>query len=396
MSKSKIIVKNLSKEFKLPHERHTSLKSTILNLNKRSYETFKVLNDISFEVEDGEFFGVLGKNGSGKSTLLKLLASIYTPTKGVITVNGNLTPFIELGVGFNPELTGRENVYLNGAILGLTQKEIENKYDEIVEFAELERFMDQKLKNYSSGMQVRLAFSIAIQAHNSILLIDEVLAVGDMAFQKKCIDFFVKLKKDKTKTVVFISHDMGAVRRFCDHAVMIDNGRIIASGDTQKVVDKYIEMNIQKVDSSSPFGAGKVKSVNKKSCEIDSVIVKEVSITNEYTVIVKIKANKDISNLVPGVTIRNQFGIMVSANNTKWQGINTPSLKKSQYMMCEFKFNNYLEKGHYLVSVNIVDGEDMETFIDWKNDIVTFTIDRPYPTGGIIFTNPGIDVKITI
>lgn len=397
MPEPMIIVKNLSKEFKLPHERHSSLKSTVLNLKKRSFETFKVLDNISFEVMEGEFFGVLGKNGSGKSTLLKLLADIYTPSGGVAEVKGSLTPFIELGVGFNPELTGRENVFLNGAILGLSQKEIERKYEEIVEFAELERFMDQKLKNYSSGMQVRLAFSIAIQAHNSILLIDEVLAVGDMAFQKKCIDFFVKLKKDRLKTVVFISHDMGTVRRFCDRAVMIDEGKIIASGDTQKVIDKYIDMNVEKLDNASPFGAGKVKAAKRKPCVIEKVtVLNELNDSHrkEYTISVEIKAYQDIKNIVPGVTVRNQQGIMVTADNTKWPGGVVPSLKKGQRLVCKFKFSNYLEKGNYLVSANIVDGGDMVTFIDWKNDVATFSVDRPYITGGVLFANPEISYEV--
>src|SRR5687768_5291866 len=176
-----IKVNNLSKTFKLPHERQSSVKGLVLNVfsMNRSFETQRVLKGVSFEVQQGEFLGIVGRNGSGKSTLLRLLAGIYTPDEGSIQINGKLTPFIELGVGFNPELTGRENVYLNGALLGLTSKEIEQKYEEIVAFAELERFMDQKLKNYSSGMQVRLAFAIAIQSHNEILLIDEVLAVGD-------------------------------------------------------------------------------------------------------------------------------------------------------------------------------------------------------------------------
>lgn len=239
-----ILVEDVKKSFKLPHERNSSLKSTILNFNKRSYETFRVLNGVSFEIKKGEFFGIVGRNGSGKSTLLKMLAGIYKPTEGKITVNGTLTPFIELGVGFNPELTGRENVYLNGAILGLTEKEIAAKYDEIVAFAELERFMDQKLKNYSSGMQVRLAFSIAIQAHNDILLIDEVLAVGDANFQRKCYQTFKNIKKSG-KTVVFVTHDMGAVQDFCDRAIMIENSKIVAEGNPREVALRYEVANAE-------------------------------------------------------------------------------------------------------------------------------------------------------
>jgi ABC-2 type transport system ATP-binding protein len=231
-------VKGLSKDFVLPHERKNSIKELLLHFNKPSYEHQHALRDINFEVKRGEFFGIVGRNGSGKSTLLKLIGGIYQPTKGSVTVNGTLTPFIELGIGFNPELTGRENVYLNGAILGLTRKEVVAKYDEIVAFAEIERFMDQKLKNYSSGMQVRLAFSIAIQAHNDILLIDEVLAVGDANFQRKCFKFFNELKKSD-KTVILVTHDMGAVQKFCDRAMMIQDSRVIEVGDPRKIALRY-------------------------------------------------------------------------------------------------------------------------------------------------------------
>ena len=189
-----ILVENVSKSFKLPKDNHNGIKQLLINTitgrRKKGYEKQRVLKNVSFEIQKGEFYGIVGRNGSGKSTLLKLLAQIYTPEKGSVKVNGSLTPFIELGVGFNPELTGRENVYLNGALLGFSKSEVEAMYEDIVSFAELSRFMDQKLKNYSSGMQVRLAFSIAIRAKSDILLLDEVLAVGDEAFQQKCFEYF--------------------------------------------------------------------------------------------------------------------------------------------------------------------------------------------------------------
>lgn len=245
MSKKTVIsVKNLSKSFKLPHQKNSSLKGAFVNLNKgkRSFEKQQVLKNISFDVKDGEFLGIVGRNGSGKSTLLKLLAEIYVPDSGSVNVNGSLAPFIELGVGFNPELTGRENVYLNGSLLGFNRKQMDEMYDGIVEFAELERFMDQKLKNYSSGMQVRLAFSVAIKAHTEILLIDEVLAVGDANFQKKCFDVFYNFKKEG-RTVIFISHSMDSVRKFCDRAILIDAGEIKLDGETEVVAAEYDLLN---------------------------------------------------------------------------------------------------------------------------------------------------------
>jgi ABC-2 type transport system ATP-binding protein len=250
-------VDGISKTFKLPHERQTSVKGALINFHKhRSYEKQRVLKNVSFEVKKGEFFGIVGRNGSGKSTLLKILAGIYAPSKGGVKINGSLVPFIELGVGFNPELTGRENVFLNGALLGFNRRQMRAMYDEIVEFAELEKFMDQKLKNYSSGMQVRLAFSIAIQAHGDILLLDEVLAVGDALFQKKCFEYFAQLKQDK-KTVILVSHDTEALLRFCDRGVFISNGKIVKNDDIEKVVDVY---KLQLMDDDSKV---KDKNTNK-------------------------------------------------------------------------------------------------------------------------------------
>ena len=240
-------VQHVAKSFRLPTEQATGLKMAFLNWTKgvSGFTEHKVLRDISFEVKQGDFFGIVGRNGSGKSTLLKIISGIYVPDKGTVTVNGKLVSFIELGVGFNPELTGRENVYLNGALLGFTREEIDAMYDDIVDFAELGDFMDQKLKNYSSGMQVRLAFSVAIKAQGDILVLDEVLAVGDEAFQRKCDNFFTKVKKDSKKTVILVTHSMDAVKRYCNNAILIKDGMIIASGDKDKVADQYTLENIR-------------------------------------------------------------------------------------------------------------------------------------------------------
>lgn len=240
-----IVVNGVHKSFKLPHEQHSGIKQALVNISKRKkgFENQHVLKGISFEIKKGEFFGIVGRNGSGKSTLLKLLAGIYTPDKGHIQVNGSLTPFIELGVGFNPELTGRENVYMNGALLGFSNKEMTAMYGDIVAFAELEQFMDQKLKNYSSGMQVRLAFSIAIKAKSDILVLDEVLAVGDETFQRKCIAVFEQYKA-RNQTIILVTHDMGTVERFCDRAMLVKDGEIEAIGDPKKIATLYSEENL--------------------------------------------------------------------------------------------------------------------------------------------------------
>lgn len=254
MGKYSLEVKHVSKSFRLPTEQANGIKQAFVNWTKgiKGYKEQHVLKDISFKVEKGDFFGIVGRNGSGKSTLLKIISQIYTPEKGTVKVNGTLIPFIELGVGFNPELTGRENIYLNGALLGFSKDEVSAMYDEIVEFAELEEFMDQKLKNYSSGMQVRLAFSIAIKAQGDILVLDEVLAVGDEAFQRKCDDFFSKIKKDKTKTVILVTHSMSSVRRYCNKAIMINQGEVASLGSIDEVVEAYTQLNLEKLGKKEP------------------------------------------------------------------------------------------------------------------------------------------------
>jgi len=314
-----VVVDSVTKSFKIPLEGSTGLKQKIVNVfrNKKGYRQFTPLNDISFTVNKGDFFGIVGKNGSGKSTLLKTIAEIYSPDKGSVTVNGSLVPFIELGVGFNPELTGRENVYLNGALLGFSRKEVMALYDEIVEFAELEDFMEERLKNYSSGMQVRLAFSIAIKAEGDILLLDEVLAVGDAAFQQKCFNYFEQLRKDK-KTIIIVTHDMGAVKRFCNKALIIKNGVIEQIGNPQDIADLYTEDNIEVVGEGmqvQPETRLKL-SIPKKRYNADEKITAKI----EYSPI------KGVSTFVNVSIVRD--GNVVADLNTKHKDyLNNPNGK---------------------------------------------------------------------
>lgn len=237
-----ISVVNVHKSFKLPTERAWGLKQAIFNRLKgiKGFTEQQVLRGVSFDVKKGEFLGIVGRNGSGKSTLLKVISEIYYPEKGHVRINGVLVPFIELGVGFNPELTGRENVFLNGALLGFSNEQMKAMYDEIVDFAELRNFMDQKLKNFSSGMQVRLAFSIAIRAKADILVLDEVLAVGDAEFQQKCNDYFKSLHGNQT--VILVTHSMDNVTRFCDRAILLEQGKIACEGDPKKVAEAYKDL----------------------------------------------------------------------------------------------------------------------------------------------------------
>jgi len=260
MAELAVKIDHVSKYFRLPTEASTSLRTTLVNRFRgiKGYKEQHVLKDIDFEVEKGDFFGIVGRNGSGKSTLLKIISQIYVPEKGTVTVNGKLVSFIELGVGFNPELTGRENVYMNGAMLGFSTQEIDEMYDEIVDFAELHEFMNQKLKNYSSGMQVRLAFSVAIKARGDVLVLDEVLAVGDEAFQRKCNDYFLERKKSGLTTIL-VTHDMNAVKKYCNKAVLIEDGLIKVAGNVDKVANQYSLDNLKRLKATQEDSSEEVE-----------------------------------------------------------------------------------------------------------------------------------------
>lgn len=236
-----IIVDNISKKFRIPHEKKTTLFQNIVGIIKRQfdYEEFWALKDVSFEIEKGEAFGIIGKNGSGKSTLLKILAKVLYPDTGSVTMNGKTASFLELGIGFQPELTAKENVYIYASILGMSRKQVDKIYDDIFDFAELKRFENMKLKNFSSGMYMRLAFSTAIRAEPDTLLIDEVFAVGDEAFQSKCTAKINEFR-EQGKTIVFVSHALGLVKSLCQRSLLLNEGRIVSIGDTEEVISDYL------------------------------------------------------------------------------------------------------------------------------------------------------------
>ncbi len=322
-----IEVKSVSKTFRLPHQKQNSIKGLFVNMftNKRTYERQQVLRNISFEVQQGEFFGIVGRNGSGKSTLLKILAGIYEPNEGHVTVNGRLTPFIELGVGFNPNLTGRENVYLNGALLGFSRKEMDAMYDEIVDFAELHKFMDQKLKNYSSGMQVRLAFSIAIRSKSDILLIDEVLAVGDTSFQRKCYEIFTALKKEG-RTIVFVTHDMSAVERFCDKVLVVHKSRsegVHKPGEASAIYDKLNASNTAKAggeditEQPKRWGNGKVM-VDTITFRSDKKFLADntLNMGDPLSIDFTFKSEDKPEDIIIGLNITDMYGVNISGPNS--------------------------------------------------------------------------------
>lgn len=361
-----IKVDHVTKTFRLPHEKQASLKGALINVfrgGNRTYETQLALKDISFEIKKGEFFGIVGRNGSGKSTMLKLLAGIYAPTKGAIHIEGKLTPFIELGVGFNPELTGRENVYLNGALLGFNHKEMDAMYDDIVQFAEIEKFMDQKLKNYSSGMQVRLAFSIAIRAKSDILLIDEVLAVGDVTFQEKCFEVFRAIKKEG-RTVVFVSHDLAGLKEFCDRAVLIDLGRQVDIGETENIIMDYETLMAD--SKEAPVVAGKAERPGSGHYRVTDVKVldankkdsKSIKEGQQFTVDIAYKMHHPIDELVCGISIDDINGNSIIGPNTEEANFHLThdDLQKAKSIQAVFD-TNILAPGIYTVTVGLFDAK---------------------------------------
>ena len=401
-----VVVKDLYKSFRLPHEQSSGLKQSMLNIFKRSskrkrgYETQHVLNDVSFEIKKGEFFGIVGKNGSGKSTLLKLLAGIYAPDSGLVQVNGSLTPFIELGVGFNPELTGRENVYLNGALLGFSRDEMNEMYDDIISFAEIEKFMDQKLKNYSSGMQVRLAFSIAIRAKSDILLIDEVLAVGDAAFQAKCYDYFYELKKSDT-TVVFISHDRSSLERFCNRGVLIDNGKIIEAGKMDTVLDAYTEvvlgqMKPREVKETEKLQKRKVVTLKNIELQKEGKKVSNASFGDPLTIKVDLSFSEIIENPIVGLTVW-KAGVedraVYAANNLTEDKGELGTINAGSTISYTIDLPQYINDGEYKIEVGIAN-DSATSFYLQDRDALKFNIFGSHNPHAILATGANMSISI--
>jgi len=389
-----ISVNNVSKMFLLPHEKTTSIKSMFTNKfrHNKTVERQKALNNINFNIKEGEFFGIVGRNGSGKSTLLKILAGIYQPTKGSVQTKGKLVPFIELGVGFNPELTGRENVYLNGALLGFNRAKIDEMYDGIVEFSELERFMDQKLKNYSSGMQVRLAFAVATRAEADILLVDEVLAVGDADFQRKCFKHFKQLKKNK-KTVVFVSHDMSAIREYCDRAVLIEKSEIIKEGKVSDVASAYTKLFMSDGTESD------TKAINVKRWGDKDIVFKSVNLNKQtyrpqdthITLEMKYKVNNAANSPIFGFAIKNAGGTIIMGTNTRFKHIEVGSLDTKTEGVVRWNIPNILNDGEYTFDVAITHNDGISQY-DWWEDAVGLTVFREEHTPFMV--EPPVEITL--
>jgi lipopolysaccharide transport system ATP-binding protein len=376
-----IKIENLSKTFKIPHEKHTSLKSLFLNIfNKKGYTKLNALKGLNLEIRKGEFFGIIGDNGSGKSTLLKILAGIYQADEGKIKISGKISPFLELGVGFNPELTARDNIFLGGAILGLTRNEVANKFDKIVEFAGLEKFIDLKFKNFSSGMQVRLAFSLAINAQAEVLLMDEVLAVGDSNFQMKCLEEFNRYR-EQGKTVVLVSHDIASIQRYCDRAMLLENGKVKKIGQADAVCNEYVKQNVENTKKERAeliYSEGvSLDHANYKITKVDFLNEKGQSKSafktgDNISVRVYFDIKKKDQDINFGVAIYNQENLYCLGVNTINDGVDTKAYLRQGYLQIDYH-NMPLRTNRYYIKAGIF-GQNDQVIFDFLEKSQTFTV----------------------
>lgn len=379
-----IKVENLSKRYALGGTRHNSLRDVITGVFRRDSQTDEkkilwALRDVSFSVKDGETLGIIGNNGAGKSTLLKILSRITKPTGGEATIHGRVGSLLEVGTGFHNELTGRENVYLNGAILGMKRVEIQKRFDEIVAFAEVEKFLDTPIKFYSSGMFMRLAFAVAANLNPEILIVDEVLAVGDMAFQKKCLGKMQEVGQ-QGRTVLFVSHDMQAVTRLCQRIIWMQNGKVFQDGEAQRVIGDYL-------NAQSKTGAEKtwepaeapgneiVKLLRVRMCDTDNKTVSTVDIKEPVYVEITYEVLQDGKVLMPNFQLYNDRGTCVFVSQDLDEEWRHRSREKGVYVSCSQIPGNLLAEGTFFVSPAATTYEPMNVHFSERDAVVFFVND---------------------
>jgi ABC-type polysaccharide/polyol phosphate transport system ATPase subunit len=386
-----LAARGVHKRFRIPEERSHTLKERALHpLRRTRHAPLHALKDISFAVTPGEFFGIVGRNGSGKSTLLKCLAGIYRADQGKIWCNGRMSTFIELGVGFNPDLAAFDNVALNGIMLGLSPREARARYQRVIEFAELEEFQDLKLKNYSSGMHVRLAFSVAIQVDADILLIDEVLAVGDAAFQQKCFDVFNRMREEG-RTIVFVTHDMGAVTRFCHRALLLDRGEMVTIGDPRDVADRYLEIAFgREVGYEGPDvgsarlgdGAARVSDVWLGDERDDRRAVAPQS--EALTLKALVTFNSAVSDPAVSLMLLNEHRQPVVVATTTQDHEQTGGFSPGEQAVFAFSFHNMLAPGRYHPVLTVTHRGEGLNVIDRFAGGLSFVVTGMSASGGMV------------
>ncbi len=393
MSNTIIKVEHISKSYILKHqnaERYTALRDVLTNKaksifsssnasnQKQTSEEFWALNDVSFEVKQGERVGIIGRNGAGKSTLLKVLSRIVTPTKGRITIDGRVASLLEVGTGFHPELSGRENIYLNGSILGMSKSEIKNKFDEIVAFSEVEKFLDTPVKRYSSGMYVRLAFAVAAHLDPEILIVDEVLAVGDAEFQKKCLG---KMKdvSSEGRTVLFVSHNMAAVRNLCDKAILLNKGTVHMQGSVDVVMDEYLNSKdagrLSGVYSAINKNESDVKLLKAEMFDSMGNTQDQFEITENITIKFTILCARKVPNLYAYIAVKNNQEDLLIESDTMDFLPNIFDLMKEGVNEYEVKINaNVLAVGDYLLYLSLASSYSDNFLVETPGDILRFTV----------------------
>ena len=387
-----VVVDGLSKHFRLPRRRYNTLKERALHpFQSREFDTLRAVDDVSLSIAQGEFFGIVGRNGSGKSTLLKCLAGIYEVDGGSVHVDGRLSPFIELGVGFNLELTARENVIINAIMLGLTRREARERFDDVIAFAGLEEFVDLKLKNYSSGMHVRLAFSVAIQADADILLVDEVLAVGDAAFQQKCFDTFTSLKAEG-RTIIFVTHDMRAVEHFCDRAMLIERGTVQSIGEPRGIAQAYNELNfgglVHSADGHPGGGAAEILACWFETA--DGEAVTEIGQGEPLAICMDVRFHEPVDEPVFAINLRNMPRHTIFATSTRWTDTATGHVAMGDRVRVRIALENWLAPSRYTATPSVAAGDDV---MDVREDLASLVLTGPRETGGIVDVPHTIDVQ---
>jgi ABC-type polysaccharide/polyol phosphate transport system ATPase subunit len=392
-----IVVEGASKRFRRPQEQMHTLKERALHpFRRRGFDAFTAVDDVSFAVQPGEFFGIVGRNGSGKSTLLKLIAGIYQANGGEIWVNGRMSTFIELGVGFNPDLAARDNVILNGIMLGLTPAEARERYERVIDFAELREFDQLKLKNYSSGMHVRLAFSVMIQVDADILLIDEVLAVGDASFQQKCFDEFNRLR-DERKTIVLVTHDMGAVRRFCHRAMLMERGVVQAIGDPETIGSQYMEINFRRIPDAAQeadvidhgvepyrFGDGAARISELWLEDEHGERIENARQGRELVVKACVDFLDDVEDPVVGVSMENEDHWPVFATQSTWFEERTGSFRAGDRATLTIRLPAVFAPGRYHLSPHVARRGSGLELLDRRPRMHSFVVTGTRASGGIL------------
>jgi ABC-type polysaccharide/polyol phosphate transport system ATPase subunit len=350
-----VVVDGVSKRFNVPHEKRHTLKERVLHpFARTTADRFQALRDVAFTVDSGEFFGIVGRNGSGKSTLLKCLAGIYRADVGQMYLDGRVSAFIELGVGFNLELAARDNVLINGVMLGLSPQEARERYESVIDFAELRQFEHLKLKNYSSGMQVRLAFSVLTQVDADILLIDEVLAVGDAAFQQKCFDEFHRLRNEG-KTILFVTHDMEAVRRFCHRALLLEQGEIRTLGDPREVTAAYIDLNFSAEGTATArpegrLGDGSAELVDAWWEDPSGMRSPQLRQGEACCFCARVRFNRESVDPIVSVVLENEGQLPLLATSTEDAGIETGRFEAGDEVVFSVRFDMAFAPGRIYAS----------------------------------------------